>query len=316
MANVRDVEPYAIEIAELCDHLGLVFHRFLTGNARGRSTVEITVNGTPVIPNNPVEHPLVKPFNPTPIEIQRGMDTPAKIELQAFVLPNEEELKQHHAPDGDLAVKAAMKRLSLGDRMNANQGFYFYRLDRLIKWGGWCGVYAEDEHTKLLRVTVDFDRRADDLMKVNIAKKEVQLSVKLKEEFKNLMKTGRAEARTRYDKKPATPRPPSGGPGATPGPRVKPPKGGPSGGPAGGPEPPVPTPVPTPVPKPAAQVQFRVVTMDKRWQLSKGFLGETKVQVSEKITPLATLVRDIDTNADAKVALAEFLAYLDLNPNA
>ena len=69
-----------------------------------------------------------------------------------------------------VAVSVERNRLTLNGRANDAQGFYFYRLHRLIKWGGWEDLFAKDEHTKLLRVAVDFDRLADEQLQVDISK--------------------------------------------------------------------------------------------------------------------------------------------------
>jgi hypothetical protein len=210
-----------------------------------------------------------------------------------------------------VAARKEQARLSLGGRMNASQGLYFYRLDRLIKWGGWCGVFTEDEHTKLLRVDVDFDRSADELMKVNISKREVQLSVRLKEAIKDAVKDARTAARERYAGKPkakrtVTPVPSTGGTtptgkGGSGSDPVTPPVAGPFS-PAGK------KPQPT-----GPKVDIRIVASDKHWQLGKGFLDEITVQISENVKPLVTLAQTIESNALAKHALAEFLIYLDEN---
>jgi len=57
------------------------------------------------------------------------------------------------------------KQIALEQPLNPMQSFYFYRVDRLIKWGGWCAAFALEEHMKLSRVTVDFNRQADDFLR-------------------------------------------------------------------------------------------------------------------------------------------------------
>lgn len=306
---VRDVDPYNVEVAEVLRHLGLVFHRFLTGDARGRSTVIITINGTSVPPNNPVLHPLTRSHNQRQVQCQTNNDAnPATITLQAHVLPTEEQIKQHPANGGETTAQDERARLSLGGQMNENQGLYFYRNDRLIKWGGWCSLFAVDEHTKLLRVTVDFERSADEVMKVNISKREVQLSVKLGDAIKEAVKEGRSDARGRYDgKTPKIKQPGTGKKGVAP---------VPTNGGSGNPLPGTPINVPSggsrrSTPAPEDQIEFRIVTMDHKWQQSKGFFGETIIQIDENFSPLVSLVKAIENNMEVKKALAEFLATLD-----
>ncbi len=311
MTALKNVDPYNVEIAEVRDHLALVFHRFLSGEAKGRKPVKITINGQQVIPNNPVKHPLVRPHNPRELVCTPNVEgTQAVISLRAYVLPTEEQIRQHHIADGELAVKAESERLSLGGRMNANQGLYFYRLDRLIKWGGWCGVFAEDEHTKLLRVTVDFDRSADDPMKVNISKREIQLSVRLREAIKDAVKEGRTDARSRYDKKTTKKKADNAGNGdAVADPKEKYPDVPPvSGGNSGSPK-------TTSNPKQIEKIEFRILAMDKKWKIINGFFNDTVVEVSEDYSELVALVKSINGNNTSLKALADFLETIDGQPH-
>ena len=194
--TVRGVDPYFTELTEMREHLSLVFHRFLEGRARGHTTISITVEGKKLEPNDPVGHPLTnKKFSPKNITIEgRTPAESATLMLQAYVLPTAAEIDQYHAGDGPEAVKAAHAKIALGQPLNPMQGFYFYRVDRLIKWGGWCGAFALEEHMKLSRVTVDFNRQADDFLKVNVSKRDVTLGVNLIEQFKVAVKEGRQNA--------------------------------------------------------------------------------------------------------------------------
>jgi hypothetical protein len=307
--TIRGIDPHTIQESEIRDHLGLVFHRFLTGDARGHSKVTIYINGVPVEPNNPVSHPSTTKLNSQTIQFPTDNETgQVNITLQAFILPTEEELKTFHAKDGEKAVSDALSMYSLRNRMNENQGLFFYRLDRLIKWGGWCGIFAEDEHTKLLRVTVDFDRAADEPMKVNISKREVQLPLNLREAIKSAVKEARTEARNRYDKKKRKPKQDQiDGEGQDPQPSPVIPS--------------VPTTIPAggtskPAPVTPERIEIRVVEMDDKWKLSKGFFGETKLQINEEYLELVTLAKAIGNNDEAKKALTSFLASLEREDDA
>ncbi len=55
-------------------------------------------------------------------------------------------------------------------KWNRQQGLYIYRADRLIQHGGWCGIRAADEHTKLARASLDFQTDLDLLFQINVAK--------------------------------------------------------------------------------------------------------------------------------------------------
>ena len=72
------------------------------------------------------------------------------------------------------------ERLSGPAKWNRQQGFYVYRVDRLIQSGGWCGLRAIDEHTKLARAAIDFMPELDELFRINVAKMRVSLPPEIK----------------------------------------------------------------------------------------------------------------------------------------
>ena len=225
--------------------------------------------------------------------------------MRAFITPNEDEVERHHSAEGPEAVRIARDRISLNGRWNETQGLYFYRLDRLIKWGGWAGIFAMDEKTKLLRVAVDFDRKSDDSLQVNISKQEISLPVKVSGLIREIVKDPRAEARKRYGKKPPTTAPTAtgGSTGSTPTPAT-------TATGNGGPTPP---PSPRPKPKPAKSSGNSIRIVDSGtvpWERKTGFTGE-HVEVTPKIPALVELVRAIDADPAAKAALSRFLLVLE-----
>jgi hypothetical protein len=60
-------------------------------------------------------------------------------------------------------------------KWNRQQGFYVYRAGRMIQSGGWSGLRAADEHTKLARVALDFDPELDEVFRVDVAKMRTAL---------------------------------------------------------------------------------------------------------------------------------------------
>jgi hypothetical protein len=307
---VRNIDPYTVEVTELQEHLELVFHRYLEGTAKGREQLTIRINGVPLIANNPMGHPLCKSFDPRTITLKENDPVNKAILLvKACITPNEDEIERHHANEGPEGIKRARDRISLYGRWNETQGLYFYRLDRLIKWGGWEGLFAVDEKTKLLRVAVDFDRKADDPLQVNISKQEIKLPVTVGGYIKEIVKEPRSEARSRYraiGKAKASTSPkysttiPAGSipamehtpalnqtvkPPAFGGIKTKPTKGG--------------------------NDPIRVVdTGTIPWERKRGFTGE-HVEVTPRIPELVDLVRTIESNAEAKIALSRFLHALE-----
>lgn len=302
--------PYAQELAAIKSHLELVFHRYLEGKARGREKVVIRLNNDTLRANNPMGHPLTKEYDQHRIELPGPTPdkTPA-LYVRAYVTPNEAEFDEYIKPLTPLEQRVERERHSLNGRANDAQGLYFYRLDRLIKWGGWEDLFAKDEHTKLIRVAIDFDRLADEQLQVDISKQLVCLPFAIIKPLEDLIKTPRAAARLRYNKKEKH-TPASADGGKTGAPAGTPPTGGglPSAAVSGGAA--VAGGSATPASK-KDKTSIRIVSSGaKPWQRKTGFKGE-EVEVTPLVPTLVALVRLIDKDADAKTALSEFLRVLE-----
>jgi hypothetical protein len=307
MPVTKNVDPYTLEVTAVREHLELVFHRYLEGVAKGCGEVKITLNGVRLIPNNPMGHVLTQGYDPRTITLHENDPLrKAVIFVRAYITPNEDEVERHHAGEGPEASRIARDRISLHGRWNETQGLYFYRLDRLIKWGGWEGIFAVDEKTKLLRVAIDFDRKSDDSLQVNISKQEIKIPVTVSGYIRDIVKTPRAEARTRYRKKPGT---------AT-STTVQPPAVGGTGAPTtingtGGAT--TATPLSASKIKPARSNGNLIRIVDSGsvpWTRKIGFTGE-HVEVTPKIPALVDLVQAIDADSNAKAALSKFLRVLE-----
>ena len=151
------------------DYLGMVFHRFLEDTASQLLT--ITVNNTKVEAWNPFA-PLEQRTVELPgrvFELVHG-EVVGDVSLRSFVLP----------PRSHFSSTSAFERLSGPDKWNRQQGLYIYRAGRLIQGGGWCGVRAIDEHTKLARAALEFSTGLDGLFQVNVAKMRVLLPSQLR----------------------------------------------------------------------------------------------------------------------------------------
>jgi hypothetical protein len=300
--------PYAQELAAIKSHLELVFHRYLEGKARGREKVVIRLNDDILRANNPMGHPLTKEYDQHRIELTGpAPDKTPALYVRAYVTPNEAEFDEYIKDLPPLEQRVERDRHTLNGRANDAQGLYFYRLDRLIKWGGWEDLFAKDEHTKLIRVAIDFDRLADEQLQVDISKQLVRLPFAITKPLEELIKTPRAAARLRYNKKEKPAPTPAGGgkivsPLGTPAPGGAVPPTTATGG----------TTVTAPAP-PAKKdrTSIRLVSSgDKPWQRKNGFKGE-EVEVTPLMPTLVTLVQLIDKDAEAKAALSEFLRALE-----
>jgi hypothetical protein len=314
--TIAGIPPWSAEINELGRHLGLVFHRFIEGDARNRKKVTIRINKVPVEPNNPVGHSLAQAYDLKSIR----MPTPTgdqTVYVQPFLLPSEDELRQHHKPEGPVLLNEVLGRVGLYGRRNETQGLFIYRNDRLIKWGGWHQMWStSDEKTKLARMIVSFGTKLDELFDINITKRSVNLPPYLQEEIKKLATPVRNASKGKYRKaapsSAPTPAPPST---ATP---------APISGPAPSvllPQPlqsssPVTIPV-TPIAPLAPKheepvVNYRPVTTSKfAWKQGLNLTGGRDLQVSGRLPALAALAARIEKDPEALQELAAFLTLLD-----
>ncbi|MNK72916.1 DNA mismatch repair protein [compost metagenome] len=306
--------PYALELAAIKAHLELVFHRYLEGKVPGREKVIIRLNGEPLRANNPMGHPLTRVFEERRIELPAlEFDKVPVLSVRAHVTPNEAEFDDYIKLMPPLEQRVERDRLSLNGRANDAQGFYFYRLNRLIKWGGWEDLFAKDEHTKLLRVAVDFDRLAEEQLQVDISKQLIRLPFAVADHLKELLKAPRAAARSRYDKKiKSTDQQPTAGgkKGASGSSTTSSPGGGSSDAlsPSNG-QPVAGTTSPSPPKK--DKVALRLVsTGSTPWERKLGFGGE-HVEITPQVPALVALVQVIEKDAEAKAALSEFLRVLE-----
>lgn len=304
---LKGLDPYSSEVAALERHLGLVFHRFIEGKVSGRKKIVITINKVPVTANNPVGHPLVTPYDLKSVKIPTDSGE-GRVQVQAFLLPSEDEIASHHGAEGPEATRLALDRIGLYGKRNESQGLYVYRHGRLIKWGGWAQMWeTNDEKTKLARVVVDFDKSLDDIFKINISKQTVQLPQQLQAEIKKLADVARKDSQKKY-RRPRQPEPqpdPGQGKGAT-GTGAPKSSGGSGKGVAG--EGKAGKTGNGATPKIAIK---RVKTEKFLWKVSTGLTGGLEVQVSESDPTLGELMEEIRENPQAVASLARFLGRLD-----
>jgi len=158
----------------LHSHLGMVFHRFIEGQAEalGGESLTISINGEKVRPWNPFAEDQVKtvrmPVRRFEVEGPAG---PAEVTFRPFVLPAKSLFDSLDA----------FERMSGPRRWNRQQGLYVYRADRLVQGGGWAGMRSIDEHTKLARAAIEFGPELDDLFRVNVAKMRAILPTEVRQ---------------------------------------------------------------------------------------------------------------------------------------
>lgn len=136
------------------EHLSLVYHRYLTGEA-GINKINISINERTLEASDPF---LVKKSDQTMQEevyiIQGSI-----IKVQPFILP-------HISKMSSAEIKSAGGQEGLRKR----QGFYVYRNKRLLVWGTWFRMMRKGELSKLARIRVDIPNSLDNLWTLDIKK--------------------------------------------------------------------------------------------------------------------------------------------------
>jgi hypothetical protein len=159
--------------AELQEHLAMVFHRYIAGEA-GQRKVRITLNSTAVRPWDPFVREEKGTHRLEPVTFHFNHEgAEGEIFVEPYVVPHQDEFS---SPEAHAAAAGPL-------RWNRQQGFYIYRANRMIQSGGWSNLRTMDEHTKLARVALSFDPRLDDAFRINVAKMRVQLPRQLREQI-------------------------------------------------------------------------------------------------------------------------------------
>jgi Histidine kinase-, DNA gyrase B-, and HSP90-like ATPase len=175
--------------SEVKHHLAMVFHRFLSGEASRPLQLSISINGVAITPWDPFCRDEEQTLELIPQTLAfEGGDEQGRILVRPYVLPNE----------AGFSSSAAHSRAAGPRRWNRQQGFYFYRNDRMIQSGGWSRLRTADEHTKLARVAVDFPPCADSMFELNVSKTEVRIPPALRAEFAAITSSVGRLAQQRY----------------------------------------------------------------------------------------------------------------------
>jgi hypothetical protein len=176
---------------EIEQHLGMVFHRFLTGEAR-RKKFKLLLNGNDIKPWDPFcrSEPKTKKLQSITIPIEyEGVS--GEVLIEPYVLPHQEDFSSTDA-----------HRIASGPaNWNQQQGFYIYRAGRMIQSGGWSNLRAPDEHMKLARIGVSFSPALDEAFKINVAKMRVQMPASIRDAVRDAIGPVMKLARDTYDRK-------------------------------------------------------------------------------------------------------------------
>lgn len=179
-----DHAAFMLLLEHLDRHLGMVFHRFIGGDAR---RIRVTLNGRPVS----AWDPFLESSEATQRTPEQQLKGPGgRVRVRGFVLPhrdrfrNEDEFEKAGGPEG----------------WTAHQGFYVYREKRLLSWGGWLGLggsraWTREEPSRLARIRVDIPNTADHEWRIDIRKAIARAPDSLRKPLSRLAEDVRRKAR-------------------------------------------------------------------------------------------------------------------------
>lgn len=158
-----DRESFFLRLQEVRDHLSMVFHRFLNGDAR-KLTIEI--NGRPLKAWDPFLrcHPST-----TPMRTERLRHAGSVLTVTPWVLPH----RDRFANDLEYAAAGGPGGWS------ARQGFYVYRGKRLLVAGSWLGLggaraWTRDEASRLARIEINLPTDMDSDWRIDVRKSQAR----------------------------------------------------------------------------------------------------------------------------------------------
>jgi hypothetical protein len=170
-------------VASICEHVSLVFHRFISGEPKYPKIV-IAVNNNPIEAFDPfnAKHPATMHLGEEPLDIENDTVT-----FRPYILP-------HHS-----RVSAEeYERLGGREGYLRGQGFYIYRNRRLIIHGTWFRMARQDEMTKLARVQVDIPNTLDHLWTIDVRKSRARPPEAVKRRLRSILERIRDTAKRPY----------------------------------------------------------------------------------------------------------------------
>lgn len=156
-------EAFYLRLEDIRAHLGMVFHRFISGDA---TRLAIILNGRAVKAWDPflISHPSTRE-----LPSERVRHAGSAFTVRPYVLPhrdryaNEMEYEAAGGPGG----------------WGARQGFYVYRGKRLLVAGSWLGLggartWTRDEASRLARIEIDLPTDLDADWRIDVRKSQAR----------------------------------------------------------------------------------------------------------------------------------------------
>ena len=169
--NAEKLFDSKIDIAR--KHIGLVFHRFITGE--DVKPISIYFNSDKIEALDPflLTCKYTEKKREQCIVVDSNSDA---IRVKSFILPSASKLTDKE------------KRLVGGiEDLRRDQGFYIYRNYRLIIWGTWFGLMRQYELHKLARVRVDIPNTLDYLWDIDVKKSKASLPDAIRDRLRTIV---------------------------------------------------------------------------------------------------------------------------------
>ncbi len=177
-------EAFYLRLEEIRSHLGMVFHRFINGDA---DHLAIVLNGRIVKAWDPFQsqHPAT-----IAMPVERFRHAGSSFSVKPYVLPHRDRFVT------DTEYEAAGGPGGWG----ARQGFYVYRAKRLLVAGSWLGLggsrtWTRDEASRLARIQVDLPTGMDRDWRIDVRKSQARPPGNLRARLTAIAGRCRQEAR-------------------------------------------------------------------------------------------------------------------------
>ena len=164
------------KISSTEQHLSLVFHRFIEGI--NTKPVQLRLNGLKLDAFDPFleKHKKTDKKKPKAIIVKDELGIEHTVVAQAYILPFQQDLKER-----DFRKLGGKRSLSNG------QGFYIYRVNRLLVYGTWFRMQVSSDLTKYGRIKIDIPNSIDDVWKIDIKKQQAELPLVLRNNLKTIV---------------------------------------------------------------------------------------------------------------------------------
>lgn len=156
-------EAFFLRLEEIRAHLGMVFHRFIDGDAR---RISIALNGRNIKGWDPFQTAHTAT---TELPSERIRHAGTSLSVKPYILPH----KDRFANDAEYNAAGGPGGWA------ARQGFYVYRGKRLLVAGSWLGLggartWTRDEACRLSRIQVDLPVELDREWCIDVRKSQAR----------------------------------------------------------------------------------------------------------------------------------------------